>query len=487
MNHAENKVLSEVYFVTMTGTKFRVEESKLRQVSEQMKGGIYLPGSEKYEESVRIWNGMLLKNPSAVAFCKCTSDVSKAVDFAMSHKILVSVRSGGHHVAGNSLCQGGLTIDLTYMNRVEVNQSDMSVRAQGGALLDDVDRMTQLYGLATPFGVVSKTGIAGLTLGGGYGHLRRKYGLTIDNLLSVELVQADGRVIRADESHYPDLLWALKGGGGNFGIVTEFQYKLHKVGPILYQVYTAYPLSDGIDVMKNGREFLSNYVSEDVSAEFQLAKIPDSRFYPMEMRGKSVVVMRAVYAGSPEKGVEEMEPLRNLGESLYDSSGPRSYIDIQTYTDKTVPDGNRYYSTGIMVQKLKDELLELMIEEYSTVDLDDVGVTGIWHTGGAISKVGISETAYVARDNQYMIVIDLGWTKKEHDSEQITWGRRLKERIKEIYPEKEETAYINFQPGENEKLEISAAYGNNYERLSEIKKKYDPENFFRVNQNIKPK
>ncbi len=473
-------------FATLSGGKVKIDGSELIHVSGMMRGGLFLPGSLEYEGSVRIWNGMFRKKPAAVAICKETSDVSRAVEFAGNHRILTSVRSGGHHVAGNSLCEGGLTIDLTYMNKVAVNRQAMSVKAQGGALLEDVDRLSQLYGLATPFGVVSKTGIAGLTLGGGYGHLRRKYGLTIDNLLSVELVKADGTVIHADESQNPDLLWALKGGGGNFGIVTEFEYRLHNVGPMLYQVYTVYPLSEGIEVMKKGRDFLASKVSEDVSAEFQLAKVSDSRFYPMEMRGKRVVVMRAVHAGSVEKGKEEMEYLRHLGTPLYDSSGPRSYVDIQTYTDNTVPEGIRYYSAGIMVQELKDEFLELMIDEYSRVELDEVGVTGIWHTGGAINRVGISDTAYAARDNQYMIVIDLGWTGPEHDSEQISWGRSLKRKIKELYPEKEETGYINFQPGENEKLEISAAYGSNYTRLAEIKRKYDPENFFRVNHNIKP-
>ncbi|AKA47830.1 hypothetical protein IX51_00615 [uncultured archaeon] len=451
-----------------------------------MKGSLFFPGSQEYESSVRIWNGMFQKKPAAIAYCKETADVAKAVKLARRHGLLTSVRSGGHHVAGNSLCDGGLTIDLTYMNKVSVNQEKMSVKAQGGALLEDVDRLTQLYGLATPFGVVSKTGIAGLTLGGGYGHLRRKYGLTIDNLLSVELVKADGSVTHADETQNQDLLWAVKGGGGNFGIVTEFEYKLHSVGPMLYQVYTAYPLSEGIGVLKRGRKFLADEVSDDVSAEFQLAKIPDTRFYPMEMRGERVVVMRAVHAGPVKKGKEEMEFLRHLGTSLYDSSGPRSYVDIQTYTDNTVPNGIRYYSTGIMVQELKDELLELMVEEYSKVDLDEVGVTGIWHTGGAISRVESSETAYAARDNQYMIVIDLGWSGKENDRQQIGWGRGLKKKIRDLYPEKEETGYINFQPGDNDKLEISAAYGKNSGRLSEIKRKYDPDNFFRVNHNIKP-
>lgn len=469
----------EIKFLTLSGSTVNIKVAEIEKLSSSMRGKIHLPGSRKYEALRKIWNGRFQRYPAAIAECRETADVSKVVRFARSYNIFVTIRSGGHHISGIALHDGALTIDLSYMNKVVVDPKGMRVVAQAGCTLGDVDRATQLYGLATPFGVVSKTGIAGLTLGGGIGHLRRKYGLTIDNLLSVEIVMADGSVITASTTQNQDLFWALRGAGmGNFGVVTKFEYKLHRVGPMLYQVYTAYPLEEGVEVMKNGKQFFTEDLDYNISAEFLLQKVPDSRLYPMEIRGRRVVVMRGVYAGDVEEGRRKMEPLRHLGTPIYDSSGPRSYIDIQTYKDETTPDGLRYYSTGLMLPELKDEFIELMVEEYSTVSFEDVGVTGIWHTGGAIKRVGIDETAYSARDNEFMVVIDLAWSDPKEDKAQIRWAKTLKKKIKQLYPTIEEKAYINFTPGDNEKFEALTAYSKNLKKLLEIKKNYDPDNFF---------
>lgn len=463
-----------------------VSDSEIHELGRSIDGSIYLPGTEEYENSRKIWNGIFRLKPSAIVNCMSPGDVSKAVRFAKTHNLLVSVKSGGHSITGKAMCDGCLAISLSDMRGVTVDAENRTAVAEGGALLSDVDIATQEYGLATPFGVVSMTGIAGLTLGGGYGHLRRKYGLTVDNLLSVEIVTAEGDTINASEDENSDLFWAVRGGGGNFGIVTKFQYRLHEVGPDVYFVYTSYPLEEAGNVVRKARDYLFDKVSDKVSAEFQFAKVPDTDNYPEATRGKRVLVVRGMYSGTIEEGRKEMDFLRKITTPLLDESGVMPYLKVQSYTDGTVPNGMRYYSTGVMVEDINDDALDILIDEYSKVTFAETGVTGVWHTGGAIGRVGLSDTPYIARDNNFMIVIDCGWTDPKDDDEQIAWGRNLKKRLLSAYPGISERGYINFQPGDDNQSETSAAYGENTKRLREIKRKYDPENFFRLNHNIKP-
>lgn len=463
-----------------------IDQFDLHKLSNSLKGTVFLQGEEGYDEAITIWNGIFSRKPSAIIQCAEAQDVMKAVTFSRSHNLLVSVKSGGHSITGYAVCDGCLTIDLSRMRKVSVDSKNMTVKAEGGALLSDVDGATQKHGMAVPFGVVSLTGIAGLTLGGGYGHLRRKYGLTIDNLVSVEIVTADGQLLKANRKVNPDLFWAVRGGGGNFGIVTSFEYMLHEVGPEVYFLYVYYPLEEADEIVPKAREYMMNDVSDDVSAEFQFAKIPESKEYDQKIRGKRVLIIRGMHSGSIEEGRKELDPLRTMGTPLLDLTSVLDYVEVQRYTDDTVPAGMRYYSTGIMVDNIDENVLKALTEEYSTVGFQNTGVTGVWHTGGAVSRVAPDDTPYSARDNNFMIVIDLGWTDPSEDEAQIEWGRNLKRRIKEAFPDREESGYINFQPGDNNSSEVSAAYGLNYEALRTIKKRYDPDNFFRINHNIPP-
>lgn len=473
-------------FKTLDGRFAEIDQKDLHALKNTVKGTVLLQGEHGYESARAIWNGIFNMMPSAIVVCREAQDVMKAVTFARTHNILVSVKSGGHSITGNAVCDRCLTIDLSSMRKVSVDPRNMTARAEGGAILSDVDEATQEYGLAVPFGVVSLTGIAGLTLGGGYGHLRRKYGLTIDNLVSVEIVTADGQLLMANRKVNPDIFWGVRGGGGNFGIVTSFEYMLHKVGPEVYLVYVVYSLDDAEDVIHKGKDYMLKDAADEVSAEFQFAKMPETEEYPPEVRGKRVVIVRGMYSGDAEDGKREMDPLRHLAEPLFDNSTVMKYTEVQKFTDSTVPAGMRYYSTGIMADDINDKAMKALVETYNTVDFAETGVTGVWHTGGAISRVGPEETPYSARDNNFMIVIDLEWTDPSNDKEQIEWGRKLKKKIMDAFPDRRESGYINFQPGDNNRSEVSAAYGENFGRLQEIKRKYDPDNFFRLNHNIPP-
>lgn len=473
-------------FKTLNDRFVEIDQKDLHALKNSLKGAILLDGDHGYEQAREIWNGIFDRRPTAIVLCSEAQDVMKAVTFARAHNILVSVKSGGHSITGNAVCDQCLTIDLSGMRSVHVDPRNMTVRAEGGATLADVDEATQEHGLAVPFGVVSLTGIAGLTLGGGYGHLRRKHGLTIDNLVSVEIVTADGQLLKASRKVNPDIFWGVRGGGGNFGVVTTFEYMLHKVGPDVFLVYTVYSLDDAEVVIEKGKEYMFNDAPDEVSAEFQFAKRPDSEDYHEAERGKRVVIVRAMYSGDPEEGKRMMSTLRELAKPLLDKSSVMKYTEVQRFTDYTVPAGMRYYSTGIMTDDINDKALKTLVKAYSSVGFSEVGVTGLWHTAGAISRVNADETPYSARDNNFMIVIDLGWTDPGLDEEQIKWGRKLKKDLLKAFPDREETGYINFQPGDNNRSEVSAAYGDNFDRLQEVKRKYDPDNFFRLNHNIPP-
>lgn len=475
-----------VIFKSLNSGNVTIKKEEILELGRNIYGKLYLRGNAGYDSAREIWNGMFAKKPSAIIQCRGTYDVILAVNFARKYNILTTIKSGGHNITGSSVMDDALTIDLSKMNGVFVDEKNRIAMAQGGALLGDVDRETQIYGLATPFGVVSKTGIAGLTLGGGYGHLRRKYGLTIDNLIGVQMVLADGSLVYVDEKNYPDLFWAIRGAGGNFGIVTRFDYKLHRIGPNLMFQYTVYDLKDAERVFDLGRKFMLNEAPPELSAEFQLAKFPASENVPVELRGRRCVVLRSVYSGDPDTGMKTVEPLRNLSDPVYDNSSITSYIWIQSYSDGDLPNGWNYYSTGIMVPDITKDLVGLMKREYEKVSFSYSAVTGIWHTGGAIKSIAPEDTSYSARDNNFMIVIDCGWPDSSENEKQIEWGRSLKKKIKTIYPDLEDTGYINFQTFDNMSAEVRSAYGSNLPRLAEIKAKYDPDNFFRMNHNIPP-
>ncbi|QCJ48041.1 FAD-binding oxidoreductase [Haloprofundus sp. MHR1] len=444
-------------------------------------GEILLPSDAGYDDARRIWNGMIDKRPAVIARCSGTADVVAAVRFARERDLPLAVRGGGHNVAGTAVCDDGLVVDLSGMDSVFVDPDARRVRAQGGATLGDVDRETQLFGLATALGVVSETGIAGLTLNGGVGHLRRKYGLSLDNLVSVELVTADGSVVTASESANPDLFWAIRGGGGNFGVVTAFEYELHEVGPEVFGLFVWYHGDDAREALSAFRDYAAD-ASRDGSVVPFYATVPELDEFPEEARGESAVVFLGCYDGPAEDAEAEFETLRTAVDPLVDFSGVMAYTALQSMLDEDYPDGLRYYWKASYVTELTDDVVDLVIR-YGRESPSTLSTVDVWHLGGAISDVAPEETAFWHRDAPFMVTFEANWEDPETDDANVAWARNGLAELREM--DVAAGAYGNF-PGFGEDP-ARTLFGENYERLVEVKREYDPENVFRLNQNVAPK
>ncbi|WP_265111207.1 FAD-binding protein [Halosolutus halophilus] len=459
-------------------------DADLEAFVESFAGEVVRPGDAGYDDARAVWNGLIDKYPALVATCTGVADVIEAVNFAREHDLLVAVRGGGHNVAGSGVCDGGIVIDLSAMTGVHVDLDASVVRAEGGATWGDLDRETQVFGLATPGGVVSTTGIAGLTLGGGMGWLRRKYALTIDNLVSVDLVTADGEFRTASDRENPDLFWGLRGGGGNFGVVTSFEYRLHPVGPEVMFAAPMYPLETARDVLPDWREFVAD-APEEVSAEAVFWSVPELPDFPEETRGKSVVVLPAMHCGSVEEGRRVLQPLRELAEPLIDLSGPAPYTQVQQMFDPFLPEGElRYYWKSINLDRLDDEVIEAIVS-IAEDRPDDRVLIPIWHHGGAMNRVDPPETAYGGRSTDFMLSFDSTWEDPAKSEEMVDWTR---EAWADMHRFSDGSLYLNF-PGFSEEGEelVRAAHGREiHERLVALKDEYDPENLFRLNQNVTP-
>jgi FAD/FMN-containing dehydrogenase len=404
------------------------------------------------------------------------------VNFARDRGLLLSVRGGGHNVAGNAMNDGGVVVDLSAMRGVHVEPADGVVRAAGGATWGDVDRETQLFGLAVPGGVVSTTGIGGLTLHGGYGHLRRKHGLSIDNLLSVEIVTADGKVRRASAREEPDLFWAVRGAGSNFGVVTSFEFRAHPIGPLVQLCAPFYPLEAGRDVLRGWREFTAGAPDEINSVAIPWG-IPDAEAFPPEHRKRGVVVIAAVYAGPPEEGARLMQPLRELATPLIDLSGTVPYTALQSSFDPFFPKGGLYYWKSAYVDELSDACLDTILDaaERRPSHMPDIP---IWHLGGAMSRVAADATSYGRRDAPYLVTAEANWVDPTENDEYIGWARSL---VKALQPFSRGGLYLNFAGfGEEKEAMLRACHGANFDRLARLKADYDPGNLFRMNLNIQP-
>ncbi len=468
---------------TTTNSYAVLNEDIIQEFEGQLANELISPDDSRYNESRSIWNGMIDKRPALIARCTTVSDVVEAVNFARSHNLLVAVHGGGHNVAGHAMCDGGLVIDLSPMNQVEVNPTTRLVKAGGGTTIADLDQATQEHGLAVPMGVVSKTGIAGLTLGGGIGWLRRKYGLSCDNLVSAEVVTADGKHIVASPTENADLLWGLKGGGGNFGIVTTFNFQAHPVGPEVMFVFTLYHGSKMRAALRFYRDYCAT-APDEVSSFAICGDVPPEEDFPEVIHGEPYVLFGACYAGSVEAGQRVMQPLRAFDEPMLDFSGPMAYADeVQTILDEDYPDGMRYYWKSLFLDSLDDGVIEAIIDinqkrpgSLSTVD--------VWHMGGAIARVGDAESAFGGRQAPYLLGIEANWVEPDNDEAHITWTRQAVADMEQFSGGAE---YLNF-PGfleEGDKT-MRTTFGNKYDRLVALKKKYDPDNLFRLNQNIQP-
>lgn len=462
----------------MSGTGFakqqaddsRPQRSEVAALRQLVRGNVVAPGDAAYDPSRRVWNGMIDRRPSVIVYCAGAEDVAAAVKFARSRSLLVAVRAGGHNIGGASVCDDGLVIDLSRMKQIEIDPTKRTARAQAGLNLGEFDAATQAHGLATTMGVNADTGIAGLTLGGGFGKLGRKYGLSCDNLLSAEIVTADGRLLHVSATDHADLFWAIRGGGGNFGIVTSFEYRLFPVGPTLLTGSIVHSYDRAPDAMRFYESFASS-APDELSLDAALATTPS---------GERVFSISPCYVGPLEQGKRILEPLRAYGAPIQDQIAPRAYVDIQSAGDANFPRGRRYYWKAQFLRELSDPAIDVLLNSYASAPSGSLLV--LQHVGGAIARVPTADTPYANRDARYDCFPVSIWDDPDEDVARIHWARQLWDGMR---PFSTGGVYAN-NLGEEGAERVEAAYGANYPRLRALKNKYDPTNFFRLNQNIKP-
>jgi FAD/FMN-containing dehydrogenase len=447
-----------------------VSENRIEEFRVGLRGEVIRPDEVAYDTARRIWNNSVDRHPGIIARCEGAADVVDAVNFARENELLLAVRGGGHNVGGRALCDDGMVIDLSRMKGIHVDGKNRTARVQAGATLGDVDRETHLYGLAVPAGVVSATGIAGLTLGGGVGWLVRKYGLTCDNVLSFDVVTSEGTLLTANAEENNDLFWALRGGGGNFGVVTSFEYRLHPVRTVLGGMIV-YPRNQAMEVLRFYRTFTQS-APEELTAYAGLLHTPD---------GTSAVAVVACYCGDLAEGERVLKSLREFGSPLLDALQPMPFPQMQSLLDGAFPGGNHNYWKSTFLRELSDEAIELLVEHANRATSPLTAVV-IEYYGGAASRVSVSETAFAHREAQYDVGILAQWTEPGESQRHIEWTRGLANALR---PHSSGAYLLNFL-GEEGDDTIRAAFGENYGRLVEVKNKYDPTNFFRLNQNIKP-
>jgi FAD/FMN-containing dehydrogenase len=400
-----------------------INKDRLDAFKAAFSGPVITPRDSQYEQARRVWNHMIDRRPAVIAQCKHPSDVATAIRFAKENALLIAVRGGGHNVAGYAVCDDGLVIDMSLMRGVTVDPENRRVRVEAGARWAGVDRATQPFGLATPGGEVSETGVAGLTLGGGVGYLRRKYGLSCDNLLSVELVTADGHLVTASPNQNEDLFWALRGGGGNFGVVTAFEFQLHPVGPEVFSINPFYPLSEADRLFRVWRAFTAE-APEEASTAFAIWSIPAHPDIPAHLHGADACLLDGMYSGAPENGETLFRSMRELDGQLLDFSGRIPYVEAQQAFDEFLPEGGLYYWKSLFMDRISDEALQTIVS--MSEKRPDPGILVIIrHLGGAIERVKPDATAFRNRTAQYMLSIDGGWTDPAASADNIAWIRHF--------------------------------------------------------------
>jgi len=452
----------------------------IEALKRDLNGKVVLPHDAAYESARKIWNGMVDKRPAVIVRCLHTSDVVRAVHFARDCGLALAVRGGGHNIAGNATCDGGIVIDLSQMNTVSVNAGLRRAHVGGGALLADVDAATQAHGLAVPVGINSTTGIGGLTLGGGFGWLSRKHGLTIDNLESAEVVTAAGEVVRASATEHPDLFWAIRGGGGNFGIVTRFEFRLHPVGPQVLSGLIFYPAWEGKSVLQKFRDFMAQ-APEELLVWCILRKAPPLPFLPQEAHGKDIIALALCYAGDPAEGEKLAAPLRKFGPIVGAHVGVQPYTAWQQAFDPLLGAGARNYWKSHSFSGLPDGLIDAVLLHAGNLPSDQCEIFfGV--LGGATRRPAVGATAYAQRDAEYIMNVHGRWSDPADDARGIRWARDV---FDAAAPYANGGVYVNFLTAD-ESGRVKNAYGPNYDRLVRVKRQYDPENLFRLNQNISP-
>jgi FAD/FMN-containing dehydrogenase len=449
----------------------------------QMRGDLLEPGTPAYDAARTVWNGMIDRRPAAIACCRNAADVMACVNAARDDGLPIAVRAGGHNVAGYAVCDGGLMIDLSSMNAVRVDPRLDRAHVEGGATWGDVDAATTPFGRATPGGLISATGVAGLTLSGGIGWLRGTRGLCCDNLIAADVVTADGRLIRASENENPDLLWALKGGGGNFGVVVDFDFRLHPVSPEMMFRAPAYPEERAVEVLRVWRDYMAA-APDEVSGLAEFSTIPRDPAYPEFAWSRRVLSLATVYDGPAADGDRATEPLLSFGEPLLDFSGRMGYRALQTLYDGLFPKGrDRCYWKSTYLARLDDDVIDDIAAHVSERP-SEMTYVSVWKFGGAMQRVAADATAFGDRSMPYMLSVDGVWSRAADDSSNIAWVRGFWE---DMQRHSTGRLYLNFPGhGEGDDLVRDAFGPKAYARLQAIKRKYDPTNLFRMNQNIAP-
>ncbi len=466
----------------VTQTSISLDDAAIEEFKAGLRGQLLQPSDAGYDSARRLWNGMIDKRPALIVRCAGVADVTRAVTFAREHDLLVAVRGGGHHMAGLSSCNDGLVIDLSSLDGVRVDPVCQTARVEGGALLGSLDHEAQAFGLATTAGMVSHTGVGGLTLGGGMGWLMRKYGLAIDNLLSVDLVTADGQFRTASATENQDLFWGVRGGGGNFGVVTSFEFQLHPVGPIVVGGLAFYPSDRAGEVLRFFRRYAAA-ARDELGLVAVFLSAPPAPFVPEHLHHAPMVAIGVCYAGPVEEGMQAVAPItRELGEPAIQLIQPMPYAVVQQMIDPGNPHGWQYYAKGLQVPELTDEVIDALVEAGS-LRTSLTSIIPIFVAGGAVSRIGSQETAFAHRDARFVLDCVAIWQDPTQAERHIAWSRQTFESLR---PFATPGVYVNFVGSDGEDRITSAYPPETYQRLVQLKNKYDPSNLFRLNHNVSP-
>ncbi len=457
-----------------------VTSSAIDELKAATRGQLLLPGDAGFDEARSIWNAMIDRHPAMILRCAGVADVRRGVAFARDNNLLLAVRGGGHNIGGSALCDDGLVIDLSQMKSVRIDPIARRAYVEPGATLGDFDHEAQAFGLATPLGINSTTGVAGLTLGGGFGWLSRKYGMSVDNLISADVVTADGELVHVSADSHEDLFWAIRGGGGNFGVVTLFEFALHAVGPLVYGGLVVLPLDQAREALTRYRA-LAETMPEELNVWAVLRLAPPLPFLPAEVHGKPVIVFPICYCGPIENGPAAVEAVRGFGTAYGEHLGPMPYAMWQQAFDPLLAPGARNYWKSHNLASVQDGLIDALLAAIDTLPSTQCEIF-FGKVGGQMSRVPVEATAYSSRDAQYVMNVHGRWDDAGDDERCIGWARAF---FAASAPFALGSVYVNFMT-EEEGGRVADAYGPNYERLVAVKSRYDPHNLFRHNQNIRP-
>lgn len=466
---------------TIDGREIDLSQDRVADLTMRLRGPVFVPGDAGHEESRTLWNSMIDRKPALVARCLDTSDVMQCVRFAREHELLLCIKGGGHNIAGLAVADGALLLDLSPMRGVRVDRDSRIAHARAGCTLGDLDRETQLHGLAAVLGFVSTTGVAGLTLGGGFGYLTRRWGWTTDNVTGMDVVTADGRLVHASEDEHADLFWGLRGGGGNFGVVTGFDYRLHPVGPEIVGGIVAWPASEAPAVLERYRT-LAEEAPPELTLVALMRSAPPAPWLPKDRHGTPIVALLACHSGDPEEGEQAVAPIKSFGTPIGDVLVRRPYAQMQALLDATQPKGRRYYWKSEYLPRIEPALCEKAIEHAARIRSPHSAVI-LFHLGGALNRLDDDHSPVGNRDARYVFNVAGSWEQPADDRANIEWARSAWQDLKAFSTG---GTYINFLTEDEGPERTEAALGGALQRLAEIKSRWDPDNVFRTNRNIRP-